>query len=89
MDSSKIVIYSKEYCPYCDKAKLLLSKGYDADFEEVRIDTDPSIRDNIANITGRSTVPQIFIYGKHVGGYDDLHALHKDGKLSAMLKKEE
>ena len=80
-----IKMYSTGYCPYCVRAKALLqSKGVLA-IEEIRIDTDPAQREDMMRITGRRTVPQIFIGGTHVGGCDDLIALDKSGGLLPLL----
>ena len=80
-----IKMYTTGYCPYCVRAKALLqSKGVLA-IEEIRIDTDPAQREDMMRITGRRTVPQIFIGSTHVGGFDDLNALNRAGKLDALL----
>ena len=80
-----VVIYSKENCPYCVMAKNLLTKKGVTAIEEIRIDLDPTKRDYMIEITGRKTVPQIFIGETHVGGFDDLSALSHAGKLDALL----
>lgn len=82
---SKIEVYSTAVCPYCVAAKnLLKSKGLE--WNEVRIDTDPVQRDAMLERSGgRRTVPQIFINDQHVGGYDDLVAADRSGKLSQLL----
>ena len=85
-DTSKpvITIYSTAQCPYCVMAKnFLKSKG--RDWTEIRIDTDLAGREKMVAMTRRTSVPQIFIGDVHVGGYDDLMALHRAGKLDAML----
>lgn len=81
----KVVIYSKETCPYCTMAKNLLKQKGVAEFEEIRIDLDEAKRDEMIKITGRMTVPQIFIGETHVGGFDDLSALNRGGKLDELL----
>ncbi|WP_240126397.1 glutaredoxin 3 [Thermomonas alba] len=82
-----ITIYSTEVCPYCVMAKnFLKSKGLT--WSEVRIDTDPAAREKMVALTGRTSVPQIFIGGFHVGGYDDMMALHRAGKLEPLLQGE-
>lgn len=80
-----IIVYTKDYCPYCHAAKdLLRKKG--AAFTEVDIQKHPERRaEMIQKAGGRSTVPQIFIGGRHVGGCDDIHALDSAGKLDPML----
>jgi glutaredoxin 3 len=80
-----VTIYSKDYCPYCVRAKALLTQKQVA-FDEVRIDQQPERRaEMIAKANGRSTVPQIFIGTLHVGGCDDLLALDATGKLDPLL----
>ena len=81
----KIEVYSTAFCPYCVSAKnLLKSKGLE--WTEVRIDTDPAQRDAmLARSGGRRTVPQIFINDAHVGGFDDLVAADRSGKLAELL----
>jgi glutaredoxin 3 len=80
-----IVIYSTNVCPYCVAAKnLLKSKGLE--WNEVRIDMDPAQRDYMLERSGgRRTVPQIFINDNHVGGFDDLVAADRSGRLSELL----
>jgi glutaredoxin 3 len=78
-------MYTTAYCPYCTRAKQFLqAKGVLA-LEEIRIDTDAAARIVMMEITGRRTVPQIFIGSTHVGGYDDLVALDKSGGLQPLL----
>jgi glutaredoxin 3 len=81
----KIEVYSTAVCPYCVAAKnLLKSKGLS--WEEVRVDTDPAERERMLERSGgRRTVPQIFINNQHVGGYDDLVAAERSGKLAQLL----
>jgi glutaredoxin 3 len=80
-----IVIYTKTFCPYCDAAKALL-KAKGASFEEVSVDGDRAGQMAMAaKAGGRSTVPQIFIGGAHVGGCDDLHDLDAAGELDGLL----
>lgn len=83
---SEIIVYSKEVCPYCVKAKNLLNrKG--AKFTEIKITDDQTKEEMIKKSGGRMTVPQIFIGDFHVGGCDDLYALDAAGKLDELLKK--
>jgi glutaredoxin 3 len=81
-----ITIYTKSWCPYCSAAKKLLDdKG--AAFTEVDIEKKPEARaEMIQKANGRSTVPQIFIGEKHVGGCDDLYALDDTGQLERLLQ---
>lgn len=79
-----IIVYSTLQCPFCDLAKNLL-KQKDAIFKEIRIDLDEKARDEMIQRSGRRTVPQIFINGQAIGGYDDLATLEKSGKLNELL----
>ncbi len=80
-----VVVYSKPGCPYCAKAKALLTqKG--VSYQEIIASEDPAIRAEMNARSGRNTFPQIFIGETHVGGCDDLHALDGAGKLDALLK---
>lgn len=80
-----ITIYTKSWCPYCAAAKdLLQEKG--AAFEEIEISGREDLRDRmIARSGGRSTVPQIFVGERHVGGFDDISALDRSGELDRLL----
>lgn len=82
---AKIEIYTKAFCGYCARAKSLLdSKG--ADYEEFDITMGgPKRQEMLARAPGRTTVPQIFIDGRHIGGSDDLAALERAGKLDPLL----
>ncbi|MGH8062331.1 MAG: glutaredoxin 3 [Pseudoxanthomonas sp.] len=80
----EIILYTTAICPYCVAAKnFLKSKGQS--WTEVRIDTDPAAREKMMASTRRSSVPQIFIGQTHVGGYDDMVALHRAGKLEPLF----
>ena len=82
---ANIVVYSSDWCPYCIRAKgLLSSKG--VEFEEIRVDGKPQLRAEMAQKAGRTSVPQIWIGDIHVGGCDDLYALERAGKLDPMLR---
>ena len=79
-------MYTTAVCPYCTRAKQILkSKGVE-EIEEVRIDFDAAARNHMMEITGRRTVPQIFIGETHVGGCDDLMALDANGGLLPLLQ---
>ncbi|QTL35977.1 MULTISPECIES: glutaredoxin 3 [Pseudoalteromonas] len=83
---SQVVIYTKDYCPYCHRAKALLdSKG--VTYTEYDIGAQPELREEMINkANGGHTVPQIFIKEQHIGGCDDMMALEAQGKLDALLK---
>lgn len=80
-----VIVYSKSICPYCDRAKQLLTAKL-VKFEEKRIDQDAALlKEMLAKSEGRRTVPQIFINGKGIGGFDELWALEKAGELDQLL----
>jgi glutaredoxin 3 len=83
--TAPVVMYSTAVCPYCQRAEQLLKARGVTAIEKIRIDLDPARRDEMIEKTGRRTVPQIFIGSTHVGGFDDLSALDRDGKLSPLL----
>ena len=78
-------MYTTQVCPYCVRAKALLRQRGVEQIDEIRIDLDPAQRDHMMAITGRRTVPQIFIGDTHVGGCDDLIALDQQGGLAPLL----
>jgi glutaredoxin 3 len=80
-----ILMYSTAICPYCIRAEQLLRAKGVAAIEFVRVDLEPQRRAEMMQKTGRRTVPQIYIGATHVGGYDDLAALERAGKLDALL----
>jgi len=81
-----IQIYTTASCAYCGAAKGFLARRGQTNIEEIRIDLDPTLRDEMVARTQRRTVPQIFINGQHVGGYDDLTALDRAGMLKPLLE---
>jgi glutaredoxin 3 len=81
-----VKMYTTKVCPYCIMAKRLLTQKGVEHIEEIRIDLDPEVRDHMMTITNKRTVPQIFIGDVHVGGFDDLALLNKEGKLEELLK---
>ena len=83
----KVLIYTTEICPYCERAKNLL-KRKNVSYEEKRIDLDPSLREEMILRSQRKTVPQIFIDDFHVGGCDDLYDLENKAALDSLLKDE-
>ena len=78
-------MYTTQVCPYCIRAKSLLKQRGVSQIDEVRIDLDPQQRDQMIELTGRRTVPQIFIGSTHVGGCDELMALDRSGGLAPLL----
>lgn len=84
---AEVVIYSTTVCPFCIRAKALLSKKKVA-FQEINLTEHPERRDEmVSRANGRRTVPQIFINGQHVGGCDDLHELEAAGELDPLLAR--
>ena len=82
--TSDIIIYSTSHCPYCVRAKELLTrKG--VSFTEILVDEDDKQLEEMIAKTKRYTVPQIFINERHIGGFDDLYALEKSGKLTNFI----
>jgi glutaredoxin 3 len=80
----EVLIYTRDGCPYCTRAKALLSRR-GARFEERNASVNPDFRSEMMTRSGRNTFPQIFIGTTHVGGCDDLHALDDRGGLEALL----
>ncbi len=82
---AEIVIYTTASCPYCLAAKRLLNQKH-APFEEIKVDNDRPGRARMSALAGgRTSVPQIFIDGRHVGGCDDLYELEREGRLDPLL----
>ncbi|MDE2370989.1 MAG: glutaredoxin 3 [Burkholderiales bacterium] len=81
-----VKMYTTLVCPYCQQAKALLKQRGVTEIEEVRVDLDPQQRLQMMELTGRRTVPQIFIGATHVGGCDDLVALDRRGALMPLLQ---
>ena len=80
-----ILMYATAICPFCVQAERLLRSRGVADIAKVRVDLEPALRQEMMQKTGRRTVPQIYIGEVHVGGYDDLVALDRAGKLEPLL----
>ncbi len=85
---AKILMYCTEVCPYCVRAEQLLARKGIKEIEKIRIDLQPEMQEIMIQKTGRRTVPQIYINGEHVGGFDDMAALDRAGKLDAILNKQ-
>lgn len=85
---TKIIMYTKDACPFCDRAKALL-KAKGAAFTEINISNDDHVRAEMIERSGRKSVPQIFIDDQHIGGFDDIAALEADGKLDPLLGTDE
>ena len=82
-----VLIYSTASCPYCQAADRLLARKGVSDIERVRVDVVPGRRAEMQQKSGRTTVPQIWIDGRHIGGSDELHGLDESGQLDKLLAK--
>lgn len=81
----KIIMYTSSYCPFCNNAEQLLSnKGFAID-EKIYVDQDPEVLSSMVKITGKRTVPQIFIGENHIGGFDELRKIDLSGELDRIL----
>ena len=78
-------MYATAVCPYCVRAEQLLKSKGVTEIEKIRIDLDPAQRDEMMKKTGRRTVPQIFINGLPIGGFEELRSLDEQGKLDRLL----
>ena len=83
--SAKVRMYSSGLCPFCRRAEALLAARGAKNVETLRVDQDSKLLAEMVRITGRRTVPQIFINERHVGGYEDLAAIDREGGLTALL----
>ncbi len=86
---ASVLMYCTAVCPYCVRAEHLLKRKGVQSIEKVRVDLQPELRIAMMEETGRRTVPQIYINGVHVGGYDDLAELDQAGGLDELLAKPE
>lgn len=84
---AKVIVYTKDYCPYCDRAKALLEqKGQE--YQEIKMSTSSDDFINLAQKTGMRTMPQIFVNDELIGGYTELAAANASGELDLKLKSE-
>ena len=82
----QITLYTTSWCSYCDRAKALLTQKGQT-WTEIDVEADPARRDEMVQRAGRTSVPQIWIGDRHVGGYDDLARLERAGELDELLKQ--
>ncbi|MGH7773891.1 MAG: glutaredoxin 3 [Candidatus Binatia bacterium] len=82
----RVIIYTKDYCPFCSRAKALL-RSKNVDFEEIDVTHDGLLQEEVQRSSGRRSVPQVFIDGESVGGFDDLRELDASGELDQLLGK--
>jgi glutaredoxin 3 len=85
--SSRVRMYCTAICPYCVRAERLLHARGVSEIEKIRVDLDPVRLDEMVRITGRRTVPQIYVDETYVGGFDELAGLDREGRLSSLLEK--
>jgi glutaredoxin 3 len=85
MSRPEIVIYATGWCPYCDRARRLMTQR-GLTFKEIDVDADAKLREEMIARSGRSTVPQIFIGAKHIGDCDELVALEGSGELDPLIE---
>jgi len=83
--SARVRMYSSGFCAFCRRAEALLTARGVKDIETLRVDQNPQLLAEMVRVTGRRTVPQIFINERHVGGYEDLAAMDRDGNLATLL----
>ena len=83
--SARVVVYSTDYCPYCDRAKALLTKK-GISYEEIRVEDRPDLRSWLVQATRQRTVPQVFVNGRPLGGFTDIAALDQRGQLDPLLQ---
>jgi glutaredoxin 3 len=84
--SVQVRMYSTAVCPFCIRAeRLLMARGV-ASIDKLRVDLDPALRAEMMHRTGRRTVPQIFFGDTHIGGFDELAALDREGKLASLIQ---
>ncbi len=82
----QVRMYTTAFCPYCQRAERLLAARGVAEIEKIRVDLEPAQRVEMVQKTGRRTVPQIYIGEQHVGGFDDIAELDREGRLEPMLR---
>jgi len=85
MTRPAVTLYVSDWCPYCQRAKGLLTQK-NIDFSEINVDEDVKFRDEMIARSNRRTVPQIFLGDKHIGGCDDLYALDDNGELDRLIQ---
>jgi glutaredoxin 3 len=83
--TAEVTMYSTRFCPYCMRARMLLDSK-NMSYKDIGVDAEPGLRREMMNLSGRSSVPQIWIGDTHVGGYDEMAALERQGRLEELLK---
>ena len=80
----RVRMYTTRWCPYCVAARELLGR-LGADYEDIDVGADPALRAEMERLSGRRTVPQIWVGSRHIGGFDDMDELHRPGRLEPLL----
>jgi glutaredoxin 3 len=83
--TAEVKMYTTRFCPYCVRARSLLANK-NVKFIDIAVDSEPDLRREMVELSGRYTVPQIWIGSKHIGGYDDIAMLDRQGELEQMLR---
>ena len=83
--TAEVKMYTTRFCPYCVRARSLLANK-NVKFIDIAVDSEPDLRREMVELSGRYTVPQIWIGSKHIGGYDDIAMLDRQGQLDQMLQ---
>ena len=83
---AEVTLYTTRFCPYCIRARRLLD-AKSVPYREIAVDSDPGLRREMMDRSGRYTVPQIWVGEQHIGGYDDLRALEDQGRLDELLER--
>jgi glutaredoxin 3 len=83
--STEVKMYTTRFCPYCVRARSLLANK-NVKFIDIAVDSEPDLRREMVELSGRYTVPQIWIGSKHIGGYDDIAMLERQGQLDQILQ---
>ena len=83
--TAEVKMYTTRFCPYCVRARSLLATK-NVKFIDIAVDSEPDLRREMVELSGRYTVPQIWIGSKHIGGYDDIAMLDRQGQLDQMLQ---
>jgi len=83
--SNSVTLYTTRFCPYCIRARGLL-EGKGVDYKDIAVDGSPQLRREMSERSGRTSVPQIWIGERHIGGYDDMARLESQGRLDELLQ---
>ena len=88
MSTASVTLYTTAWCPFCVRAKQLLDHKRSA-YNEIKVDGQPQLRQEMMQLSGQHTVPQIWVGTQHIGGCDELYALDRSGQLDTLLEEED